>query len=141
MLNTTDSEEIPALIERLKNIYCEGQIESHSFDKGFYSKENKNKVSELAQRVIMPKKGKPNSEDQAEQNQPIFKKLRHAHSAVESNINSLEHHGLDRCPDKGLANYNRYVGLGTMAYNLQIIGRALRKQKHTSRQLRAKAAW
>jgi hypothetical protein len=140
MLNTTDSEEIPALIERLKNIYGEGQIESHSFDKGFYSKENKNKVSELAQRVIMPKKGKPNSEEQAEQNQPIFKKLRHAHSAVESNINSLEHHGLDRCPDKGLVNYNRYVGLGSMAYNLQIIGRALRKQKHISRQLRAKAA-
>lgn len=30
-----------------------------------------------------------------------FKKLRNKHSAVESKINSLEHHGLDRCPDKG----------------------------------------
>jgi len=47
------------------------------------------------------------------------------HSAVESNINCLEHHGLDRCPDKGYAAYCRYAGLGVLAYNLHRIGNNL----------------
>jgi len=50
--------------------------------------------------VIMPKKGKKNSREREEA--ALFKKFRNAHSAVESNINQLEHNGLDRCPDKGL---------------------------------------
>ena len=35
----------------------------------------------------------------------IFKAKRNAHSAVESNINMLEHRGLNRCVDKGLPGY------------------------------------
>ena len=54
----------------------------------------------------MPRKGKCNAEEAAEEHQADYIKFRHAHSAVESNINSLEHHGLDRCPDKG---YNGYT--------------------------------
>jgi len=56
---------------------------------------------------------------------PRWKKLRNQHSAVESNINSLEHHGLNRCPDKGLSGYRRYVGFGVLAYNLHKIGAKL----------------
>ena len=51
--------------------------------------------------------------------------LRNTHSAVESDINSLEHHGLNRCPDKGLNGYDRYVGFGVLAYNLHKIGAKL----------------
>jgi len=51
--------------------------------------------------------------------------LRRQHSAVGSDINSLEHHGLDRCLDVGLPAYLRYVGLGVLAYNLHVIGREL----------------
>jgi len=43
----------------------------------------------------MPKKGKPNKQETEEQHKPNFKKLRNKHSAVESNINELEHRGLD----------------------------------------------
>jgi hypothetical protein len=41
---------------------------------------------------------------------------------VESNINQLEHNGLDRCPDKGLRNYKRYVSMGILSYNLHRLG-------------------
>ena len=37
----------------------------------------------------------------------------------------LEHHGLNRCPDKGLNGLKRYVGLSVLAYNLHIIGNHL----------------
>ena len=58
-------------------------------------------------------------------NEKKFVALRHQHSAVESEINSLEHHGLNRCLDVGIKGYQRYVGYGVMSYNLHIIGREL----------------
>jgi hypothetical protein len=54
-----------------------------------------------------------------------FIALRKQHSAVQSQIHSLEHHGLNRCLDVGLAGYRRYVGYGVMSYNLPVIGREL----------------
>ena len=44
---------------------------------------------------------------------------------MESDINSLEHHGLNRCLDVGLESYRRYVGYGVLSYNLHVIGREL----------------
>ena len=37
----------------------------------------------------------------------------------------LEHHGLNRCMDKGLNHFKRYVGLSVLAYNLHIMGNAI----------------
>ena len=51
--------------------------------------------------------------------------MRRQHSAVESEINSLEHHGLNRCLDVGIGGYLRYAGLGVLSYNLHVIGREL----------------
>ncbi len=55
--------------------------------------------------------------------------MKNAHSAIESNINELEHRGLDRCPDKGIGNFKRYISLGVTAYNLKKIGKELISQK------------
>jgi hypothetical protein len=49
----------------------------------------------------------------------------HKHSAVESAINALEVHGLDRCPDHGIEGFKRYVALSVVARNLQRIGAIL----------------
>jgi transposase, IS5 family len=64
-----------------------------------------------------------------EESQKQFVKLRKNHSAIESNINCLEHHGLDKCPDKGINGYLRYAGIGILAYNLHKSGNFLIKQK------------
>lgn len=108
-----------ALLSRYSN------IESLSMDKGFYSKENKELLSTAIPHLVMPKKGKLNVSEKEEESQKKFKKLRNLHSAVESNINQLEHNGLDRCPDKGLKNYKRYVSLGILSYNLHRLGKIL----------------
>jgi len=119
MEHQADSEIVPDLAARLVEIYT---IKSWSFDKGFWHKDNKKLLLALVENVVMPKKGKLNKEEETEENLFIFKKLRNKHSAVESNINELEHRGLDRCPDKGYDNFKRYIGLAVSAYNLRRIG-------------------
>lgn len=118
-----DAELAIPLADTLLNRY--DNIESLSLDKGFYSKANKELLSLEIPRVVMPKKGKLNLAEKEEEGEKKFKKLRNLHSGVESNINQLEHNGLDRCPDKGLKNYKRYVSLGILSYNLHRLGKIL----------------
>ena len=75
----------------------------------------------------MPKKGKLNEQEKEAEHETQFIKLRHKHSAIESNINKLEHRGLDRCPDRGYAHFKLYIALGITAYNLHKIGNQLLK--------------
>ncbi|MBC7382530.1 MAG: ISNCY family transposase [Bacteroidia bacterium] len=126
MKGEKDAAQISPLCVRLAEKYPANKIESHSFDKGFYSKENyATLVAFGIINVVMPKKGKLNKIEAEREGTKEFKKIRNKHSAVESNINMLEHHGLDRCPDKGYKNFNRYVGFSVLAYNLHIIGNHL----------------
>ena len=100
-------------------------IKSISFDKGYWSKINYKAISEKVEHTIMPKKGKLNKEENAREHSLDFVIRRKRHSAIESNINGLEHHGLNRCPDKGLKNFRRYVSLGVLSYNLHKLGDVL----------------
>jgi transposase, IS5 family len=121
-----DQAQVKTLLERVDKNFLSIKISSHSFDKGYYSKDNKNILDKSkVEQAILPKKGRHNQEDKERESDPEFKKLRRRHSAVESNINMLEHHGLNRCMDKGLRGFKRYVGLSVLAYNLHIIGNAL----------------
>jgi len=125
-----DPAQIPSLIQRLQQKFENKKIYSHSFDKGFYSKDNLYALKQSGiQEVIMPKKGKLNKEEKERESDKKFRQLRNAHSAVESNINMLEHHGLNRCADKGLNGYKKYAGLSVLAYNLHILGNCLIKQE------------
>jgi len=137
MESEKDPSQIPSLIERVKEKFKDQKINSHSFDKGFYSKDNLHALQQSGiQEVIMPKKGRLNKEEKQRESSKQFKQLRYEHSAVESNINMLEHHGLNRCADKGLHGYKRYVGLSVLAYNLHILGNSLireEKQKEARR--------
>ena len=73
----------------------------------------------------MPRRGKKNAAETEREGEKTFVALRKQHSAVESEIHSLEHHGLNRCLDVGLDGYRRYVGLGVLSYNLHVLGREL----------------
>jgi len=116
MEHRADSKIVPELAQRMFSQY---QVESWSFDKGYWHKNNKALLSEKVEWLVLPKKGKLNAEEAEHQGTPVFKKLRNKHSAVESNINELEHRGLNRCPDRGYSNFKRYVGLAVCAFNLR----------------------
>jgi hypothetical protein len=122
MEKETDNQIVLDLAIRVLDKY---KVDTWSFDKGFFCKENKELLKEQIMKVIMPKKGKCNKAEREEETTRSFTKLRKRHSAIESNINELGHRGLDRCPDKGYPHFKRYVGLGVSAYNLRRIGRQL----------------
>jgi IS5 family transposase len=136
-----DAAQVAPLSKRIKSKFQGVKISSHSFDKGFHSATNYETMQQATAQVIMPKKGKKNQEEQQRESAKEFKKLRNKHSAIESNINMLEHHGLNRCPDKGLDGLKQYVGFCVLAYNLHILGNHLiaqdkkRDQKKEGRQL------
>jgi len=138
MENEKDPAQIKSLTDRIQQNFAGRKISSHSFDKGFYSKANLEILQQAnIEQVILPKKGKLNKEEKQKESTKRFKQLRYAHSAIESNINMLEHHGLNRCADRGLHGYKRYVGLSVLAYNLHILGNCLieqEKQKEEKRQ-------
>ena len=115
-------------------------IASWSFDKGYWKKENKELLQLEVPKVIMPKLGRRNKQEEDEEKSKSFKKLKNKHCAIESNINELEHRGLDRCRDRGIINFTKYTGLAVCAYNLKKIGREIIKQKLKGEQKTREAA-
>ena len=61
-----------------------------------------------------------------------FVNARRKHSAVESAINALEVHGLDKCPDHGIDGFKRYVALGIVARNIHKLGAVVKKLDYQS---------
>ena len=116
---------IPPLLKRLSERFGESSIASLSTDKGFSSEANRCLAEELAEVVVMPGKGRRSAAESEREAGRAWKKLKNRHSTIESDTDCLEQHGLDRCPDKGLSGYKRYVGLGVLAFNLHRIGAAL----------------
>lgn len=110
-----------------------------SFDKGFYSPENRKELQALLNEVVLPKKGKLSEKDKQIEHSEEFVESRHKHAAVESAINALENHALDRCPDHGILGFKRYVALAVLARNIQVLGAKIR-QKELKRQKRRKRA-
>jgi hypothetical protein len=132
-------QSIP-VTDRLLGRYGAGSVASVSFDKGFTRTADRELLSLYVPEVVMPKRGKKNAAETERESEKKFVALRRQHSAVESEINSLEHHGLNRCLDVGIKGYQRYVGYGVMSYNLHVIGRELLAQQRARGETLALAA-
>ena len=116
---TDDQAAVPIVKEtqaQFKNLRC------CSFDKGFHSPDNQNKLRALLDFCVLPSKGKRSGPQREHESTPRFKALRRKHAAVESAINALENHALDRVPDHGLDGFYRYVSLAVVARNIQLMG-------------------
>jgi hypothetical protein len=120
-----DNQLLLPSLDRIRQLY---QVSRCSGDKGFFSKDNVEIMKLHDIEPVIPKKGKRSIADIQRESDPDFIKAKRKHSAVESNINELEHRGLDRCPDKGIRSMHRYVGLAVIAYNLRRIGKILLDQ-------------
>ncbi|MCK5485515.1 MAG: ISNCY family transposase [Desulfobacterales bacterium] len=133
----TDEKIAVAMAQGAKDQFA--NLAGCSFDKGFYSPDNKRELANILDYVILPKKGRLSAKDKEIERSEEFVESRRKHSAVESCINALENHGLDRCFDHGLYGFKRYVALSVLARNIQILGHLL-QQKELKRQRRRKAA-
>ena len=123
---TDDKVPVPIIEETLRHF---PNLDSCSFDKGFHSPKNQEDLAKLLDRVYLPRKGRLSAINKAIEQSAEFKQARRKHSSVESSISALENHGLDRCRDHGLEGFKRYVGLGIIARNIQIIGHALQQKE------------
>ena len=99
-----------------------------SFDKGFHSPGNQIELAKKLDHLTLPKKGRCNKQEQDRQSSEAFRTSRRKHSAVESGINALEVHGLDKCLDHGITGFKRYVALAIVARNIQKLGSELIKK-------------
>jgi hypothetical protein len=126
MRHRTDEKVAVFLIEATKKRFP--QLASCSFDKNFYTPDNRKQLERLLELAVLPKKGRLSEEEKVIESADEFVQARRKHPAVESGINALENHGLDRCRDHGLRGFERYVGLAVVARNIQILGTILWKR-------------
>jgi len=123
MDNEQDRDIVVKIADTMLNKYK--HIGSMSFDRGHWTPENRALLELEIPRVILPKLGKLSAAEKEIEQSPAFKHLKNKHSAIESNINELEHRGLDRCPDRSYFHYATYIALGVCAYNLKKIGKKI----------------
>lgn len=139
MENKTDDQIALPITKETKERFR--MFKSCSYDKGFHSPENQEKLRKELDFVVLPKKGRRNVQEQAHESSERFGGLRQKHSAVESAINALEHTGLDMCRDHGIEGFKRYVALSIVARNIHRLGCILQeKELEKERALRKKAA-
>lgn len=120
MKKEVDSDVAFKMVTQAKKNYP--NLRQCSFDRGFYSDENIERLNSELDFLVMPKKGKKSQEEKNLENSREFIKARMQHSAVESAINALEQHGLDRCLDHGIQRFRRYVSISVASRNIQKIG-------------------
>jgi len=137
MKKTNDKDAVVPLLEETKREFP--TLVSCSFDKNFYSPENKRRLSAILETAVLPKKGKLTEEQRTDEGRKEFVEARQQHPAVESGIHALENHGLDRCPDNGLRGFERYVALSVVGRNIQVLGTILWKQEEQRYKRRALA--
>jgi len=125
MQGEKDQEVAVPVVEDTQSTFS--NFNSCSFDKGFWSPDNREQLDEILDEVVLPKKGKLSQKDKEEQASESFAEGRRQHPVVESSINALENHGLDRCLDHGIQGFKRYISLSVLARNIQILGHKLQK--------------
>ena len=132
MEKTTDDQVAIAMVDETKQRFP--ALRAVSMDKGFHSPDNQEALKSRLECVVLPKKGKLSEVDKARESEPEFVELRKQHSAVESAINALEAHGLDKCRDHGINGFKRYIAMAVVARNIQRLGAVLRQQEQEAAQ-------
>jgi hypothetical protein len=138
MQDQTDDKVTVSMVKEAQDRF--NKLTICSFDKGFYSPTNQVDLRKILDFGVLPKKGRLSIDDKKHQYSEEFIELRHQHSAVESGINALEVHGLDRCPDRGLESFNRYVALAVLGRNFQKLGAVILQNMRNDKNKLKKAA-
>ena len=86
-----------------------------SFDKGFHSPANRERLDAVLELNALPRKGRLSKADREREGAPAFCPARRAHAAVESAINNLEQRGLGQVRARGADGFERMVGLAVLA--------------------------
>ena len=101
-----------------------GAIEQASFDRGFHTPENQERLAAIVASVCLPKPGAKQSAEQSRKATLVFRQARDRHAGVESAIGALQAgNGLERSRDCTELGFERYVMLGILGRNLHVLGK------------------
>jgi transposase, IS5 family len=118
---------VPAMTELQARVG--GKIEQASFDRGFHTPANQKELATIVAHPCIPKKGQIGGRQQQQEATVEFRQARQRHPGIESAIGALQSgNGQARCRDKSKLGYERYVGLGILGRNLQVLGKLLLAQ-------------
>lgn len=137
MEKETDDKVAVPMIRKTKESFPD--LTMCSFDKGYHSPANRIELGQMLERAILPKKGRLTLKEKEVEGSEEFVKMKRRHSAVESAINALENHGLDKCPDHGIYGFKRYVSLAVLARNIQNLGHIIQQKERKRQERREKA--
>jgi IS5 family transposase len=119
---------VPAMTELQERV--DGKVKRASFDRAFHTPDNQKQLATIVAHPCIPKKGKISGRKQQEEATVEFRQARQSHPGVESAIGALQSgNGQERCRDKSKLGYERYVGLGILGRNLQVLGKLLLSQE------------
>ena len=138
MQKETDDKIAVEMVKVTKNNFP--SFNGCSFDKGFHSMANQLDLKKELKHVVLPKKGKLSAADKEREYDEAFMQAKKKHSAVESAINALQVHGLNKCPDHGLEGFERYAALAVLSRNIQKIGCIVRDKERQKCEEYPKAA-
>jgi hypothetical protein len=107
-----------------------GKIKRASFDRAFHTPENQEQLAKIVRHPCIAMKGQEAGRQQQEEGSVEFRAGRQNHPGVESAINALQSgNGQERCRDRSERGYERYVALGVLGRNLQVLGKLLLAQE------------
>jgi transposase, IS5 family len=105
---------------------CANRIKAASFDRGFHSPANQQKLAKVVKAPCVPVRGHRQEERQQAEATEEFHRQRRWHPGVESLIHGLQAgNGLERCRDRSEPGLQRYVGLAVLGRNLHVLGKLL----------------
>lgn len=103
-----------------------GKIRQASFDRGFYTAENKLELRSIVGQVSLCPRAPKQYGEQLTNETVEERSVRYRHAGIESAIGGLQRgNGLNRCRDRSEVGLERYLGLGVLSRNMQVLGKLL----------------
>jgi hypothetical protein len=119
-----DRDAAVPLIETLKQQHPD--LTRASFDRGFHSPENAERMRDLLPDACLPTTGEKALAAQAATASTSWTWQRRRHPGIEAAIGNLQdNRGCRRCPDKGRDGYERFLQTAVLAHNLITLGHHL----------------
>lgn len=116
-----DAQDRDVVVEQTRIVQerLQGRIEEASFDRGFHSPENQEKLARIIEHPCLPKPGAKQSVEQQSSAGVKFHQAR-------------QRHGLKRCRDRTELGFERYVALAILGRNLHTLGKLVIEQKNAA---------
>ncbi|MEO1979044.1 MAG: ISNCY family transposase [Fuerstiella sp.] len=103
-----------------------GEIEDASFDRGFFSEDNRAGLEQIVAHPCLPPRHRNQYSKFMNTATLRLKQSRQRHSGIESAIGALQSgNGLERCRDRTETGFDRYLGLAILGRNMHVLGKLL----------------